>query len=406
MKIRRLYLISIAVDKKVESTPANTSDSLAMYGLADGDPMLCRFFPDGHPAGATKLPLLPLSLSGFWSDKVRRAIVRRTETDDSTVCITVFDLVPDTMDSLLRLSPIDRTKTRVELIKAAHGIEEPGQYLDRIPSILYIEPSNPIAPGSPDPAVEAAAIVSFLKEVTGVTLPHALLDAIFFHDIGITPPTWETLAVRRAPLPPQYADVAMFAISDTVFDLALYISHTMQLRVLADRLKELPLYAIDLAAYLSRFRAGSKLFRKYREEFLVAMESQLTERMRIARLHEQLVAQAKNSFMSRYDDPAVSTPIRFNDFTYYDYDVLESALREFNKADQLLTKAIGQLRERECMLSDYLRDIVQADSTRINVSLQRSMYFLAVVGLLLAFVTVVIGVLPAQELRKWLSQLW
>lgn len=399
MKIHSLYLIAINIKKRAFSS-SDKENNVTIFGT-NGDPYLSQFFPDNMPGRTILIPSLKLTLTGFWAEKVRRAVVLKIKKNDFIVVITLFEITPETLNYLIDLRPDECTRLRDELISAAVDKKD-ALFLHRIPNILYAEPDEPIASESESIEEEVSKVISFLKYDTQEYLPHVLFDILFMPDIGLYKDFSEILAFRRSPLPEMPAN--FISIPKTVLDLALYISQIMQVKSLDDRLRALPLYDVNLAKYLKQFKAGSKIFRKYRENFLTTVERQLLELNLVKRQQEELLAPASQNLLSFFNASEVSFSVQINGRTYYDHDTLEIFVKQLNNANKWLTRTIKHLEDREALLSSCLSDIILASSIHINVSLQRSMYVLALIGVILAMVTISTEIIPEEAKRSFVAE--
>jgi len=395
IKIKSLYLVSIYVEKRALSAPV-IDDNITAYG-GPLDPYICQILPDNLYSGSTKFPVLNLSLKGFWKDKVRRAIEFKVKNNDSVVQIIFFDFSPKKIYDVLDL-PLDKQiALKSELVCAAHGIDIKKIYNKYISSILFFDPFESISATSSDINDEVLKIKNSFNYGTASLVPHVFFDTIFFDSIGVNPAFQEIVAFRRTPLPEVVFNQNEFSIPKTVFDIALYISQIFQMRQISSRLTELPLHDIDFYEYLKKFKADSKKFNMYREDFLSKVETQRVELLRAKLRCDQLSSPGEKCLTKFLNDSDESFPVRIFDYTYYDHDPILDLARDFKKASDGLLWRIDYLKEREQLLSEHIHNIIEASSIQINLRLQKSLRFLSAVGIIFTFTAILTGIIPEKD---------
>jgi hypothetical protein len=375
---------------------------------------------------ATPVHTIAPLLSDFWQDKILAThLVDGRWIDEYTITTCLFELRPAAIRSLVEMNNVDYSKALDELSEKAlpmfHGELVQSSYMRKSNiSILYLEPDETLTTGLSDTCEGVCMMAEILRERLGqkgsVILPNFVNGMLLMHGIGV--PVLEAVAVNfdRKRFKSEAGDLSL---PDTVMNLQDYMACAHVYTHLNVRLARLPLYENNATQYLhslgmskgnSPRKGGSRrseLSRKLSSadelRFLEDRQLVMTERLSINQCTDAISAVLDSNIFSKVEQFPLLDTGSTSSFPYL-RSFLASVKSGFKNGVRDIERKEKLIIAREAFLSDYLRDISLAATTRSNLNLQKSIkrltlaaVVIALVTLLLTLVTIIPTVWPERN---------
>ncbi len=390
---------------------------------------LCKFAVDNPPISrlttytsgelwirTTSVHTIAPSLPDFWQDKIIAThLVHEDRIDEYTITNCLFEIQPTAIPVLAGMGSIAYSKALDELgekaLPAFSGELIKTSFLrKRSISILYLELDETLSTGLSDSHESVRLMAEALRYRLGqegsVILPNFVDGMLFMHGIG--EPILEAVAVNFGRKRFK-SEAGALSLPDMVMYLQDYMTCTHIYQHLGVRLARLPLYKNNATQYLhsldmnkgnSLVKGGSgrseisrRLASAYELKFLEDRQLVMTERLSINQCADAISEMLDSNIFSKVEKfPLLDTGTTSS----YPYlrSFLASVKSDFEKAVRGIEKTEKLVITREAFLSDYLRDISLAATTRSNLNLQQSIRRLTFVAVVIALATLILTLWP------------
>lgn len=356
-------------------------------------------------------------LTPFWQDKITAAhLLHEDWIDEYTIVQGLFEIEPSSIPTLVGMKRIDLSKAIDELSEKALPTF-PGELVQfltlpkRTISILYLELDD-TSTVSASNSVEsvymlAEALRDLLHQGGHIILPNFVNGMLLLPSIGYGTPELEAVAVNPRVNQRQFkSGDGSLSLPDTAMHLWTYMACGHIYRHLGHRLGRLPLHEKTATQYLDSLRSNKsnslvkgthgqlesmrQLSSAYELKFLEDRQAAMTERLSIKKCVDDISKTLRYNIIPKFEK---STPLdvgKSSSYFPYTYGFLTSLIGDFKSAVCNVEEKEQLITSREAFLSDYLRDISIAASTRSNLNLQQSIWRLTVVAVVIALVTLLL----------------
>ncbi|MFN2481149.1 MAG: hypothetical protein ABR554_06760 [Pyrinomonadaceae bacterium] len=362
----------------------------------------------------TIAPLLP----DFWQDKITAThLVDGDGIDEYTITTGFFEIRPTAIPSLAKMNGVGYSKALDELSEKAlptfsGELAHSSHTRKHSISILYLELDETLTAGlsiaDASACLMAEALRHRLSQAGSIILPNFVNGMLIMHGIGIPSPQVEALAVNLSRQPSK-SEVGSLTLPDTVMELRDHMVCAHIYRHLGVRLTRLPLYKNNATQYLNLLSTNkgnslakgssgwsdvfSHLSSAYELRFLEDRQSVMTERLSITQCANAISENLDSNIFSKLEKFPLLDTGTSSSFPYT-YDFLSSVKNDFKNAVKDMGGKEKLIITREAFLSDYLRDISLAATTRSNLKLQQSIRRLTFVAVVIALATLILTLWP------------
>jgi len=373
---------------------------------------LYRFDDQGDVSGSTTARTAEIAPLDTWSFKPTKVLFKWPANPDKPA------------EALVALGDVDlgncadpksdrHSAFREALIREVFVGQDQSEFFPQhFLSVLYVEPSVPLlsAVASRDDVLE---IVQRLRTVLGqghyVAIPQRFDDLLVFPGaLGPQIPC-DVLVVRTEPLKRRDQ---RYAVPNSVLALASAMSVVPDMEAFHDRMQWMPMLQTSPGGYLQTItgevEARSGRFGTRRDKHLGGVyKRHLRERaegadaFRKARQLAEDHAGATSTFgtnATKSDDDWLWTSELLSN-NKHRYGVIATLRFDLKRAGERIDRTVRELEIRERNASDYLRDYFNAEVARSNMDLQRTVYRLSVIALLIALVALILQ--GTSYVQKW-----
>lgn len=402
MKIRFLRLIGVdtwygkSMDEARDYVNSLKSEEAALYTVR----------PDGAWAGTSIIYRVDQKdCPDFWQDKAKSIYLRWWELEEFLTGFAIVELHPNKLSDLIEMKRFHCEEQLDGIFDAAfpswtgEHVKVSKFHPPKFISILYIEPEQALSVNLKDSRDNGfpagiSEILSMVGQEKSVCQPHLLVDILLLFGIGLSGPEKQAMAISVKPLA-QRLDEGDLMLPKTVMELGWYMTYISMFNYLSGRMKKLRFYRHDIDEYIEKLNFKRNLGRNYELKFLKDREEGLSERLRTTKLAKKILKAAKNNYVSLLrgwkESLTVETGITGTAGYAYRYDFLDALAGALSKEEEYFDEVSELVFNREMVLSDYLRDKAIAESTRSNLSLQKSIrwltFFAAIIAILALFIS-------------------
>lgn len=369
-------------------------------------------------SGETLSTITP-PLPPFWQDKITAAhLLHEDWIDEYTIIQGLFEIEPSSIPALVGTERIALSKAIDELSEKALPTL-PGELVEfltlpkRSISILYLELDETLTASASNSVdiiyLLAEALRYRLRQGGHIILPNFVNGMLLLPSIGYGTPELEAVAVNFRFNQRRFkSGDGSLSLPDTAMQLWTYMACGHIYRHLGDRLGRLPLYEKTATQYLDSLRSDksnslvkgtrgqlksiTQLSSAYELKFLEDRQVAMTERLSIKKCVADISKTLRYNVIPKFEKSAPLDVGKSSSYFPYTYGFLASLIGDFMSAASSVEEKEQLIIGREAFLSDYLRDISIAASTRSNLNLQQSIWRLTFVAVLIALVTLLLTV--------------
>ncbi len=370
-------------------------------------------------------------LAPFWQDKITAAhLLQEDWIDEYTIVRGLFEIEPSSIPTLVGMERIGLSEAIDELSEKALPTF-PGELVQfltlpkRSISILYLELDETLT-ASASNSVEsvymlAEALRYRLRQWGHIIQPNFVNGLLLLPSIGYGTPELEAVAVNFRDNQRRFKSRGgSLSLPDTAMHLWTYMACGHIYRHLSDRLGRLPLHEKTATQYLDSLKSNKssslvkgtrgqlesqrQLSSAYELKFLEDRQAVMTERLSIRKCVEDISKTLRYNGIPKFEKSAPLDVGGSSSYFPYTYGFLASLIGDFKAAVSSVEEKETLITSREASLSDYLRDISIAASTRSNLELQQSIrrltflaVLIAVATLFLTLVTIILTLWPDEN---------
>jgi hypothetical protein len=388
--------------------------------------------------GSSGLGRVDCQIPEYWKDKVKETFITHLSHDgDYITCKSLVVLNPDKaqqvildakskpqitnyddaeIDERSYLQFKDNTDDLLEKVFLPYdGLRSQGKrYNPRFASVFWIEPERALAKNIEDMFKNLSGIGkevhSFLNRKDSASLPNILTGTLLVHgertiqDLTEDSVVFNLLPINHKP----YGNNKV--VNSDVREVLEFIIATRICKHMVERLKNFPFYRESLMEYSGKLRHSKKLLDGYENVFMKDRECYSSARRDILQAVElinkrcegNLIPIRKNyNLISPIETSSISPQIRVYAYNIIDkwYDVYQVALTSIRQmSDYIKTK--------EDALSEYLRDLTMAQATRANYALQKKVWRLSVIAVLIALLGFAQNFITLATIKKFVCDIY
>jgi hypothetical protein len=356
---------------------------------------LHRFDESGDMSGATTARTRTLIGEKEWPFQPLEALTRWPTNPDKPA--EVFIALGDIEITSCRDRASDRhTSFRANLIRKVFLNQDDGWFFPQhFLSILYLEPAAPLLPSghaSEDERELYRRMRRDLGQDEYVAIPQRFRDLFAFPGVLGPHIGLDLLIVRKAPL---NRGPRSYCLPKSLLSLADAMAIVPTMEEFSDKLQSQPMMQESPGGYLQSI-ANDSIERSARPDRALAeaYRSHLRDRSECADAFHRVRALADDHSRatSMLSDNAGDSA---DDWLWtsecissskYRYGVIAMLRAKVDRAGNRIDRIVKELEHRERTSSDYLRDYFNSEVARSNLKLQRTVYYLSVIAVVIALV--------------------
>jgi hypothetical protein len=375
--------------------------------IARADSKLLLYAPSDFIAGTHVLYRNRLEPPEPWAEAIVRSFLRGYLINQYLTWVSLTEFDPARIDDLVAevrtsgLSVFDALIEKILPTTIGDHVVVPNRGKARAVCVLYLEPETQLPfnlkygkTSQIDASIQPLRALFGWKEIAAIAHPQA--DLLLMRGQNWSPPEIELAAMRFRPLPAA-SDETVMCLPATAFDLALALSYFPIYRHMAEQLRTHPFIAARSDEYARKISETPHLYDAYEKTFVRERASASLLAMESDGCTEELAQRiASNRFFASAQDGA-SKGIEFDAdgemFVKSQNNIIETLRTELRTIKCTVAQRIRLLKDRERAYSEFLRDILIAQSTRESIKLQSVIRLLSVAAVMVGLLAVVMGLL-------------
>jgi|GEM_PF-3564200 len=377
------------------------------YEGSQPETTLYRFDDDGEASGATTARTAQIAPQNSWSFKPKTALFQWPVNPDKPgeVLVALGDV--DLRNCADAKSDRHAAFRKALIREVFVGQDQSHFFPQDFLSILYVEPSVPLlsAQASHEDVLE---VIQQLRIVLGqtqlVAIPQRFNDLLVFPGALGPQMRADVLVIRIAPM--QRRD-QRYSLPNSVLALARAMSVVPDMKAFYDRMQSMRMLQGNPGGYLQTITddlepRSSRLAARRDKHLEGLYKRHLRERadgadtFRKARELAEEHAHATSAFATNArnsdDDWLWTSEVLSN--SKHRYGVIASLSFDLKRAGERIDHTVAELEVRERTASEYLRDYFNAEVARSNIGLQRTVFRLSVIAVIIALFALILQVLP------------